>query len=163
MDPVSRPRRRLAGPAPRGLTVLYDEKCPFCVRCAAWLAREPSFLPLELLPAGGDVAAERYGSIPWRGSELVVVSDEGDVWAGAAGFVICLWALTRYREWSVRFAAPSLAPLAERVFALLSAERHRLARFFDHRCTGDTCGLRDHGGPYRHSALRLASARRRAR
>ena len=40
MDPSGDPARRFTQPAPRGLTVLYDERCAFCVRCAAWLGRE---------------------------------------------------------------------------------------------------------------------------
>ena len=31
------------------LTVLYDEKCPICVRCRDWLAQEPAFVEIELL------------------------------------------------------------------------------------------------------------------
>lgn len=109
------------------LTVLYDATCALCVRCRDFLAGAPTFVPLELLACRSAEARERYGAVPWLGEELVVVSDEGDVWAGAAAFLVCLWATREHREWSYRLAEPALAPLAERFFVALSARRARIA------------------------------------
>ena len=127
------------------LTVLYDGTCALCIRCRDFLATSPTLVPLELLACQSREARERYGSVPWLGEELVVVSDEGDVWIGPAAFLVCMWALTDYREWSYRLSGPAFAPLAERFFVALSARRRRLASFFAKpRCEdGDVCTL-DH-------------------
>jgi predicted DCC family thiol-disulfide oxidoreductase YuxK len=63
--------------------------------------------------------------MPWLGSELVVVDQHGRAWVGPAAFVICLWATVRYRAWSYRLSAPTLAPLAERFFLMISKRRDR--------------------------------------
>ena len=88
----------------RSLTILYDGACALCVRCRDFLAQSSTFVPLELLSSQSRGARERFGDVPWLGEELVVVSDEGDVWVGPAAFLVCLWALREWREWSYRLS-----------------------------------------------------------
>jgi predicted DCC family thiol-disulfide oxidoreductase YuxK len=107
------------------LTVLYDERCGVCRRARDWLMAQPTHVRLELLAAASPSARTRYGSVPWLGEELVVVADDGRVWAGPAAFLTCLWATRRYRPWSYRLAGESLAPLAERFFRMVSKRRGR--------------------------------------
>jgi predicted DCC family thiol-disulfide oxidoreductase YuxK len=122
------------------LTVLYDVSCPICVRCAHWLAGEPSYVTLELLPSSSEDAIRRYGEVPWLGAELVVVGDGGEVWAGPAAFLVALWALRDYREWSYRLSGESFSTMAERFFVALSHRRKWLAGWLAHpRCTDDRC------------------------
>jgi hypothetical protein len=83
-------------------------------------------VPVELLPAGSVEAYERYGTLPWFGVELVVADDLGRVWIGPAAFLICMWATARYRGWSYRLSTPKLAPMAERVFMMISKRRDRI-------------------------------------
>jgi predicted DCC family thiol-disulfide oxidoreductase YuxK len=127
------------------LTVLYDGTCALCVRCRDFLAASRTLVPLELLSCQSPDARERFGSVPWLGEELVVISDEGDVWVGPAAFLVSMWALADYREWSYRLSGPAFAPLAERFFVALSSRRRRIASFFAKpRCEdGDVCTL-DH-------------------
>src|SRR6266513_2435821 len=68
--------------APQHLIILYDEKCALCRRCRHWLEGQETFVPLEFLAAQSPVARERYGDVPWLGADLVVVDDDGNVWAG---------------------------------------------------------------------------------
>lgn len=132
------------------LTVLYDADCELCRRCRDWLSAQPAFVPLEFVAAASDEAAARFGNLG-RGEQLVVVSDDGRVWAGSPAFVMSLWALKEWREWSLRLAAPGLSSLAEAFFRVLSAERRRLAALFDHRpCADGHCGVvPGRAGPYR--------------
>jgi predicted DCC family thiol-disulfide oxidoreductase YuxK len=109
----------------RKLTVLYDETCSFCRRCRDWLLAQPCFIEVELLAAGSPVARERYGALPWLGTELVAVDEAGRAWVGPAAFLTCLWATVRYRPWAYRLSQPGLAPLAERFFKLVSKRRDR--------------------------------------
>ena len=123
------------------LTVVYDGACALCLRCADFLARSETHVPLELLACQSAEARSRFGAVPWLGEELVCVSDEGDVWIGPAAFLVCLWALPEYRAWSYRLSGPTFAPLAERFFVALSHQRSRIARFIRKpRCEeGDAC------------------------
>jgi predicted DCC family thiol-disulfide oxidoreductase YuxK len=129
------------------LTVLFDASCALCVRCRDFLAASETFVPLEFVACQSADARQRYGAIPWLGEELVVVNDHGEVWVGASAFLMCLWALRDYREWSYRLSGPLLAPLAERFFVALSAERAKIARFVGKpRCENGTCRI-DHESP----------------
>jgi predicted DCC family thiol-disulfide oxidoreductase YuxK len=128
----------LDGPAPAGLasipepgeastriTVLYDERCTFCLRCRDWLAEQPCLLEVELLPAGSVIARDRYGAVPWLGRELVVVDDRGRAWVGPAAFVTCLWATARYRGLAYTLSRPSLSKHVRSFFMLVSRRRGR--------------------------------------
>ena len=128
------------------LTILYDAHCPICVRCREWMEDQPAFVPLRFLACGSREAKQRFGAVPWLEAELVVVSDQGDVWAGPAAFLMCLWALREWREWSYRLSGPTLAPLAERFFHALSTRRQRLSAWLGWQvCESDTCAAH----PYR--------------
>lgn len=133
----------------RTLTILYDGACELCLRCREWMESQSSWVELEFIDSASDEARSRFGAIPWRGAQLVVIADDGRVWAGSAAFVVCLWALGGWREWSYRFAAPELAPIAERFFRALSAKRRKLGALLSHRpCASDACPAYARG-PYR--------------
>jgi hypothetical protein len=84
-------------------------------------------LPLRFLPCGSAEARDTYGAVPWLGEELVIVGDAGEVWVGPAAFLVALWALVEWREWSFRISGPELAPLAERFFHAISSNRKTIA------------------------------------
>ena len=52
--------------------------------------------------------------------ELVVVADTGEVWSGDTAWLMVLWALVEYRDWSYRLADPLLLPTARSFFARVS-------------------------------------------
>jgi predicted DCC family thiol-disulfide oxidoreductase YuxK len=132
----------------RRLTVLYDAQCPICIRCRDWMSEQPAFVELRFIPCGSPDAKARYGAVPWLGEELVVVSDDGDVWAGPAAFLLCLWALKDWREWAYRLSGSTLAPLAERFFHAISTRRKRLAAWMGWQaCENGACHVAAH--PYR--------------
>ena len=128
------------------LSVYYDAHCPFCVRCRDWLAGEEALVPLDLVPADSPAALERVGALPWLGAHLVVADHEGRFWAGAAAFIVCLWALRRTRGISLWLAAPWLAPLARVFFDAVSARRGWLSGWFGSEECVDGCRV-----PKRHA------------
>ncbi|HRW37870.1 MAG TPA: DCC1-like thiol-disulfide oxidoreductase family protein [Aquihabitans sp.] len=134
---VADPRSGVGGPA--ALTVFYDPGCELCRRCRAWLEVQPTWVPLRFVEA--DAAARRLlPQLPWLGTELVVVGDDGAAWIGPAAFLTCLWATERYRPWSRRLSGPAFAPLAERFFASVSSHRGRIAGFLaPDDCEQGTC------------------------
>ena len=111
------------------LYVLYDDQCEFCRRCRVWLGQQPAYVPLVFMPFRSEEAGCRFPGLealrPER--EIVVISDAGDVWQGAAAYVTCLWALREYREWSQRMAHPALLPMARRLCEVVAARRHQLS------------------------------------
>lgn len=134
------------------LFILYDGSCPLCVRCRQWMEGKSAYVPLIFLDSNSLEARAQFDGIPWLGQELVVVSDDGRVWAGPAAFLMALWALVDYREWSYRLSGDTLSKVAEPFFKALSSQRRRLASWFLHpACSKGTC--RNHGAfavsPYR--------------
>ena len=127
---------------PRSLTVLFDPGCSLCQRCKAWMLGQSTLVELRFVPCTGEEARARYGDIPWLGDELVVVGDEHDVWVGPAAFILCLWALEDWREWSYRLSGAAFAPLAERFFSFVSSRRKRIATLFEHGCEDGVCHRR---------------------
>ena len=104
----------------RRLTVLYDGTCEFCIRC-----RQPKFLEMAFLSAGSRAVRALHPDLrDWnRVDELVVIDDEGGVYRGAHAWVMCLYALCEYREWSARLAGPALLPFAKRAIKIFSRNR----------------------------------------
>jgi len=113
----------------RSLTVLYDSTCGFCSSCRNWLSEQPQLVTLEFLAANSAEANRRYPTLAKaEPEELVVVSDEGGVYRGSHAWIICLWALADYREWSFRLSRPALLPLARNAYAWVSQNRKGLSR-----------------------------------
>lgn len=127
--------------SPKSLTVLFDPGCSLCQSCKTWMLGQPTLVELRFVACTGEDAKARYGDIPWLGDELVVVGDDREVWVGPAAFILCLWALADWREWSYRLSGTAFAPLAERFFLMVSAKRKNLAAFLGHSCEGGTCRI----------------------
>jgi predicted DCC family thiol-disulfide oxidoreductase YuxK len=131
--------------ASTSLTILYDERCRFCLRCRDWLATQPCLVEVELLGAGSTVARERYGAVPWLGSELVVVDERGQVWVGPAAFLMCLWATARYRSWSYLLSRPGYSHHAERFFRHVSKRRGAWGEWLGRKDDEDCASCEDLG------------------
>jgi predicted DCC family thiol-disulfide oxidoreductase YuxK len=109
------------------LTVLYDAGCGFCISCRHWLEEQPKLVALDFVAARSPEAVRRFPDLTAEEDELVAVSDAGGVYRGARAFIMCLYALEEYREWSLRLARPGLLPLARRAFELVSQNRKGLS------------------------------------
>lgn len=111
------------------LHVIYDAHCELCRRTRVWLARQAAFVPLVFIPLQAPELAERFPGLErlQPDKEIVVIGDRGEVWQGGAAWVMCLWALREYREWSQRLAHPLLLPLARRACELISDHRHEVS------------------------------------
>ena len=109
------------------LTVLYDARCKLCRRARRWLEAQPSYVRLDFDAAGSELARRRYPALEHSATlqELTVVSDTGEVYSGAHGWLMCLWALRDYRAWSLRLSSPDMLPLARRVVLWVAQNRFR--------------------------------------
>ncbi len=113
------------------LTVLYDPRCTLCRSARDFLTQEESYVPIVLVAAGSETARQRFPGLDHAGTlaTLTVIDDLGNVWKDDAAFVTCLWALRRYREWSLRLATPAFRPHIRTFFHWFSENRHRLSSF----------------------------------
>lgn len=128
---------------PATLTVCYDEQCALCRRCREWLEGQRTNVNVEFVAAGSAEAQERFGDVPWLGADLVVVDECGNLWAGSAAFLMCLWATNEYRGWSYRLSRRGLAPLAERFFHFVSSNRRHIGKVVGSKdCPDGRCGHR---------------------
>ena len=112
------------------LTVLYDPHCGLCRRVHEWLEEQPKLVPLLLIPVKSDEALSRFPMLDHEptANDLTVISDEGAVYFGPKAWLMVLWALCRYREWSYRLASPELLPTTRRVVSLISERRYQISR-----------------------------------
>ena len=112
------------------LTVLYDPSCGLCRRVQGWLEEQPKLVPLILVPCKSDQARHRFPHLDHEPTvnDLTVISDEGAVYFGPKAWLMVLWALCRYREWSYRLASPELLPTTRRVVSLISQHRYQISR-----------------------------------
>jgi len=97
------------------LTVFYDARCGLCCAVRDWIGRQRQLLPVECRPKQPEM------------DELVVVADSGEMWAGDSAWLMVLWALAGYRDWSYRLATPLTLPAARTLFAQLSKYRGSLS------------------------------------
>ncbi|WNM29776.1 DCC1-like thiol-disulfide oxidoreductase family protein [Streptomyces sp. Li-HN-5-11] len=109
----------------RGLTVLYDAECSLCAFVRDWLVRQPKLVPLELVPAASEQARRRFPGLDHRASldEVTVVGDAGQVYRGAAAWIVVLWALREHRPLAHRLGTTAGTQLAKG--AVLAAARWR--------------------------------------
>ncbi|MGG2463649.1 thiol-disulfide oxidoreductase DCC family protein [Streptomyces sp. RGM 3693] len=117
---------RGAASAPvRRLTVLYDAHCPLCAFVRDWLVRQHQLVPLDLVPAGTPEARQRLPELDHASTleEITVVGDGGQVYRGAAAWVVCLWALAKYRPLAHRLSTRSGLRFARG--AVLAAAQYR--------------------------------------
>ena len=113
------------------LYVLYDPKCELCRRLKDWLLVQRSWLGLCMVPAGSEQAQKMFPTLEQIASQndLVVISDEGQVYLNDRAWIMAMFALEEYRDWACRLAHPLLMPLARQAFAVISSNRHALSRW----------------------------------
>ena len=111
------------------LTLFYDARCGLCSSVRQWLSAQPAYVRLEFIPYDSPQARQRCPMIDQlhADQEIVVLSDEGRLWQGAGAWVMCLWALRDFREWSSRLASPTMQSIAKKIVHLISANRLTLS------------------------------------
>ncbi|HEX6045349.1 MAG TPA: DCC1-like thiol-disulfide oxidoreductase family protein [Pyrinomonadaceae bacterium] len=112
------------------MTVLYDPECGLCRRAHQWLAEQSKLVELRFIPCASDEARRHFPYLDHdlTTKDLTVVADNGAVYFGPKGWLMVLWALARYRDWSYRLAKPELLPTTKRVVSMISQHRYQLGR-----------------------------------
>lgn len=112
------------------LTLLYDPTCGLCQRVHGWLADQPKLVELRMIPIKTDGARKRFPQLNHEltSKDLTVISDIGEVYLGPKAWLMVLWSLCRYRDWSYRLSSPELLPTTRRVVSLISQHRYQISR-----------------------------------
>ncbi|MFS8200831.1 thiol-disulfide oxidoreductase DCC family protein [Streptomyces sp. CWNU-52B] len=129
MAAVAGPDRDASRVPVLGLTVLYDARCSLCTFLRDWLVRQRQLVPLELVPAGSAEAGRRFPGLDHTATleEITVIGDAGQVYRGAAAWIVTLWALADHRPLAHRLSTPAGARLARG--AVLAAAKWREERW----------------------------------
>jgi predicted DCC family thiol-disulfide oxidoreductase YuxK len=127
------------------LFILYDPTCGLCIRAAAWLERQPAFFPIIPVARGYGYAQTHFPTLTIsQDDELIAISDTGDVYRGHSAWLMCLYALKRYRPWSFRFAAPGMRHISRIAIRSLSEHRKDISHLLNlqadaARCETNSC------------------------
>ena len=113
------------------LYVLYDPRCELCCHLKDWLVAQNCWIALAVMPAGSELAGKMFPELQHlvTPSDLVVISDEGEVYLNDRAWVMVLYALSDYRDWASRLTHPLLMPLARQAYAAISKNRGALSRW----------------------------------
>ncbi len=120
---------RLPQPPHAVLTVLYDNRCALCRRARMWIEEQPKYVTMAFVEAGSEEARKRFPDLDHDATlaELTVVGWGGEVYRDAKGWVMCLWALKKYRSAALRLSTPEMMPVARRLIAWVSRQRFQIA------------------------------------
>ena len=115
----------------RQLIVLFDSSCELCQRARRWLASEPAYVPLEFVAAQSAEARERFPTLDHSRTleQLTVIADDRQVYRGERAWVMCLWALKRYRSNALFFSSTIGLAFAKDFVSLVSRNRHAASRW----------------------------------
>jgi predicted DCC family thiol-disulfide oxidoreductase YuxK len=110
--------------------VLYDARCGLCSRVRVWMQDQPAHCGIDFLPAGSERARRLFPELTHEEypSELVVVTDSGDVYKDDGAWIVCLWALVEYRPWAHRLSRGTLRHLARKAWGVVSSNRAEISR-----------------------------------
>lgn len=112
------------------LTVLYDPACGLCRRAHEWLAAQRKLIELVFVPCKSEEARLRFPHLDHdlTANDLTVIGDQGEVYMGPKAWLMVIWALSQYREWSYRLSSPELLPTTRRVVSMISQHRYQIGR-----------------------------------
>jgi predicted DCC family thiol-disulfide oxidoreductase YuxK len=113
------------------LYVLYDSKCELCDRLKDWILVQRSWLGISVMAAASEKAKKMFPELEKVASanDLVVISDEGQVYLNDRAWIMVFYALEEYRDWAYRLSHPLLMPLARQAYAALSRNRYAISRW----------------------------------
>ena len=109
----------------QAITVLYDSECAFCRRCRKWILSQHKRMPIEFMSIHSPDLDQKYPALSKNKlDQLVVITDRGDVYYKDKAFVICLYALSEYYEWSFKLSEPMFLPMVRKVYQIVSRYRN---------------------------------------
>ena len=113
------------------LAVFFDQECSLCRACRRWLMSQDKYFPVDFIAYQSRLAREICPQLADMNpeKEIVVMADNGQLYQGGSAWIMCLYALRRYRELSFKLAHPMLLPLAKKICHVVSNNRLKLSKF----------------------------------
>ena len=111
-----------------GLTVLYDDRCPLCRKLKAWLSEQATCIPVEFVAAASKEARRRYPALDHERTMtvLTVIDGLGGVYEGERAWLVCAWALPRFRAAAENFSGRMRRHAVRAAAKAIDGYRHRL-------------------------------------
>lgn len=115
-----------------GIEVFYDGRCGMCCSFHEWVNKQSRSYRVDFIPYQSREAEHVFPGIgtldPAR--EMIVRTDEGQIFRGAEAWVLCLNSCANYQAAARKLASPGLIAVAVRACRLLAANRHSLSKVF---------------------------------
>jgi len=109
----------------KAIEVYYDGKCAMCCTFQEWVMRQKRSFAVEFVPYQSDRAEEIFPGVaeldPDR--DMIVRTNDGEIFRGAEGWVLCMLSCQSYQKWAKRLASPGLLPVAKKTCNLIAAKR----------------------------------------
>lgn len=120
------------------LTVLYDERCPLCRRLRAWLAGQPTTVPVAFVAADSPDSHRRFPSLEHRRTTtvLTVVSPDGEVFEGERAWIVCAWMLPAWQPVAEHLGGVAGRFAVRLVARVVDGYRHRTTGTYGDPCDG---------------------------
>lgn len=112
--------------------IFYDGQCGMCCTFHEWVNEQDRAFEVDFIPYQSERAKMEFAEImaldPEK--EMIVRTDEGEIFRGAEGWVLCLYSCTKYQKYAQKLSGPLLLPLAMKACHLLAANRRKLSKVF---------------------------------
>ncbi len=112
------------------LTVLYDDRCPLCQRLKGWLSAQATLVPVDFVAAASPEANRRFPDLDHERTVTVLtaIDASGAVYEGERAWLVCAWALPRWRPVAERVGRRAGLPFVRVGARTMDRYRHRLLR-----------------------------------
>ncbi len=112
------------------LTVLYDDDCGVCRKCAAWVSRTDTLDLVTCLPAISAEVQKQFPHLPEEDllRDMHTVRDDGVVFTGADGWREILRRLPRWRWLAALWWVPGAPAIARVLYRQVADNRPRACR-----------------------------------
>ena len=114
------------------IEIYYDGHCALCSTFHEWLNRQDRAFAVNFVTYQSPQAEVMFPSVTKLDPELemIVRTDQGDVFRGAEGWVLCLLSCKSYQGIARRLAAPRLLPVAKKTCSLIASNRINISKIF---------------------------------
>lgn len=114
------------------IEVYYDGRCGMCCTFHEWVNAQERRYEVRFIAYQDERAEEWFPGVRELepDKEMVVRTDNGDVFQAAEGWVLCLLSCVKYESLARKLATPLFLPLAQKTCHALAARRHKLSKIF---------------------------------
>lgn len=112
------------------IEVYYDGRCAICCTFHEWVNRQERLFPVRFIAYQSEQAELLFPGVTSMDPEgdMIVRTNEGDVFRAAEGWVLCLLSCQKYQKYARRLASPQLLPLAKKCCHLIASNRLTLSK-----------------------------------